>query len=79
MQVETAVVGTGLVVAVGRWAEKKPLTISQFVGVGVLAIGLTILEDIDALFASKFAALIFVAALMYYLVPITKRLGWTKK
>lgn len=78
MQVSTSVVGTALVVSVGRWSQKKQIEVAQFVGIAVLAVGLTILTDANPDFGSKFSTLIFAAALFYYMVPITKRLGWTK-
>jgi hypothetical protein len=78
MDVGTSVVGTGLVVAVGRWSQDKPLDIRQFVGIGVLAVGLTFLENADPKFAGQFGLLIFFAALFAYLLPITKKLGFTK-
>lgn len=78
MDVGTSVIGTGVVVTVGRWAQGKSLDIKQFVGIGVFAIGIAFVQQANQPFAEKFALMLFIAALMYYLVPITKKLGWTK-
>jgi small basic protein len=78
MDTATAVVGTGLIVALGRWAKNEKLSIQNFVGIGVLAVGLAMLGAINAEFAAQFSVLVLVAAMMYYLVPITKALGFTK-
>ena len=78
MDVGTAVVGTGVIVAAGRWAEDKKIEIPQFVGIGVLAIGLAFLQSVNAEFTGKFATLVFAAALMYYMIPISKKFGWSK-
>lgn len=78
MDTNTAVVGTGVVVAVGRWSKGEPISIRQFVGIGVYAIGIAMLGASNAEFASQFATLVLVAAFMAYMIPIAKALGVTK-
>lgn len=78
MDTGTAVVGTGVVVALGHWANDKKIPIRVFVGIGVYAIGLAMLGASNAEFASQFAALVLVAAFMLYMIPIAKALGMTK-
>jgi drug/metabolite transporter (DMT)-like permease len=78
MDAGSAVVGTGLVVALGHWSKDEPLSIRNFVGVGVLAIGMAFLGQSNQQFANQFGTLVFVAALFAYLIPITKKLGFTK-
>jgi hypothetical protein len=78
MDTGTAVIGTGVMVGVGRWAKGEQISIKNFVGIGVLAIGLALLQSMNPPFAEQWGLLVFVAATMYYLIDITKALGFTK-
>lgn len=78
MDTPTAVVGTGVVVAVGHWAKDEIISIRVFVGLGVYAIGLALLGATNAQFAGQIATLVLVAAFMAYMIPIAKALGVTK-
>jgi hypothetical protein len=66
------------ITAVGYWAQKRQLTMRYFVGVGILAVILAGIGEVDAGLAEKFGALIVAAALLYYGVPIAKAFGYTK-
>jgi hypothetical protein len=78
MDTGTAIIGTGVMVGVGRWAKGEKISIRNFVGIGVLAISLSLIQSMNGPFAEQWGLLIFIAATMYYLVPITKALGFTK-
>lgn len=78
MDTSTAVVGTGVVVALGHWAKDEKISIRVFVGLGVFAIGLAMLGATNAKFAEQFATLVLLAAFMAYMIPIAKALGVTK-
>lgn len=75
MDAVTSVVATGIVVTAGTWAQEKPITIRIFVGMGVLAIFLSVIQAGNEKFAQQFAALILVAAVFYYGIPLGKKLG----
>lgn len=74
MKTTTTVVLTGGITAVGHWAQDKKLDIAFFVGIGVLAIGLAALSEVNLEFAQQLSTLILVAAAFYYGVPISKAL-----
>jgi hypothetical protein len=70
-----AAVATGAIVTVGEWAAGKHLSIRVVVGAGAYALGLTLLNDISANLASKFAGLILVIAAFMYLPAVAWRAG----
>ena len=74
MNTTTSVVATGLVVSAGRWSQGKGVDIKTFIGVGVLAIFLAIIGEGNAKLAQQFGALILVAAVLIYAIPISKGL-----
>jgi hypothetical protein len=74
MNTTTTVVGTGIVVAAGRWSQGKGVEMRTFVGVGVLAIFLAIMGEGNAKLAQQFGALVLVAAVLIYAIPISKGL-----
>jgi hypothetical protein len=78
MDTTTSVVATGLVVGVGRWSQEKPVTIKMFVGLGATAIFLAVIAASDEGLASKFSLLLLISAVLYYGVPIGKKLGGLK-
>jgi hypothetical protein len=79
MDTTTSVVITVVIVAVGQWSKKDgKLSIKLVIGMMALTLMLSAIENSNEKFARQFAALILVAALLIYLVPITKKLGLNK-
>jgi hypothetical protein len=78
MDTGTAVVGTGLVVALGHWTQEKQIDIKVFVGIGVYAVSLAFIQQGSPELAGKFALLVLLAALFYYAVPIARKMGFTR-
>ena len=71
------VVGTGVLVAAGRWANGQALDIKIAVGVGVFALALSILGNADEKLAGQFALLVFILACFRYLPGIVSKLGFS--
>lgn len=75
----TAVVATGIVVFTGQWAKKdEGPSVKLVVGGMVLAVMLSAMSQANEKLASQFASLILVGALLTYVIPITKKLGYSK-
>lgn len=73
------VIGTGAVVAAGRWADDQPLTVNIVIGVGVFSVALALLNNADSGLANKYALAVFIMALFRYLPGIVQKLGWGGK
>lgn len=69
---------TGTVVTAGRWSEGKQLSMRVIVGATFLAVGLSVLSELNPDLGSAFGALILVAALLRYTVPIVRKTGLAK-
>lgn len=79
MDTTQSVVLTSLVVVAGQWAKKdKGPSVKLVVGGMVLAIFLSAMSQANEKLASQFAALILVGALLIYVQPISKKLGFSK-
>jgi hypothetical protein len=79
MDTTSAVVATGIVVFAGQWAkENEGPSIKLAVGGMVLAVFLAAMSQSNEKLASQFATLILVGALLTYVIPITKKLGYSK-
>lgn len=79
MDTTTAVVATGIVVFTGQWAKKNEgPSIKLVVGGTVLAVMLSVISQANEKLASQFAVLILVGALLIYVIPISKKLGYSK-
>lgn len=75
----TAVVATGIVVFTGQWAKKdEGPSVKLVVGGMVLAVMLSAMSQANEKLASQFATLILVGALLTYVIPITKKLGYSR-
>ena len=72
------VVLTGVVVTAGQWAEGKQLNIRMGVGIAILAVALSYLDNFSPEFAGTFAALILVGAVWTYTPDISKKLKGIK-
>lgn len=70
MDTTTASVLTGAIAMVGHWVQDKKIPPKVFVGVGVLALSLAALSEVNEKLASQFAVLILVGAVLIYAVPI---------
>lgn len=79
MDTTTAVVATGIVVFAGQWAKKdEGPSVKLVVGGMVLAVMLSVMSQSNEKLASQFAVLILVSALLLYIQPIAKKLGYSK-
>lgn len=79
MDTTTSVVLTGIVVFAGQWAKKdEGPSIKLVVGGMVLAVMLSAMSQSNEKLASQFALLVLVTALLMYVRPIAKKLGYTK-
>jgi hypothetical protein len=79
MDTTSAVVATGVVVFAGQWAkEDEGPSIKLVVGGMVLAVFLAAMSQSNEKLASQFATLILVGALLTYVIPISKKLGYSK-
>lgn len=77
MKTTTSVVLTGAIVAAGQWADDKQISIKMVVGVGILALSLAALSEVNSTIAEQFGVLILVGAFLIYVVPVTKALKLT--
>lgn len=73
----TSVVATGAIVAAGRWAQGKTVSVNIVVGAGVLALGLAVLDSANSDFASKMALMVLLAAVFMYAIPLSTKLGFS--
>jgi len=79
MDTTTSVVLTSVVVLAGQWAKKdKGPSIKLVVGGMVLAIILSAMSQGNEKLASQFSLLILVGAVLMYIQPIVKKLGYGK-
>lgn len=79
MDTTTSAVLTVVIVTVGQWAKKDgKISIKLVVGMMVLTLMLSALEQGNEKLAKQFAALVLVTALLMNVVPIAKKLGYTK-
>ena len=62
MNTTTWAVGTSAIVVTGRWATEKPLDIKLVVGLGVYAVSMALVSNVDADVAAKLSAMVFFAA-----------------
>jgi hypothetical protein len=69
---------TGTVVIVGRWTEGNKLDIKIIIGSVIMAIGLAVVSQINAGLGTAFGVLILVTALLRYIEPIFKKMGFAK-
>lgn len=69
---------TGLVVVAGHWANDKPLDIRLAVGTAGIALFLAVINASSPELASRFAALVLLAAVFLYGPGIAKKTGLTK-
>lgn len=79
MDTTTAVVATGIVVFAGQWAKKNEgPSVKLVVGGMVLSVMLSVMSQGNEKLASQFAVLVLVSALLIYIQPIAKKLGYSK-
>jgi hypothetical protein len=76
MNTTTTTVGTGLVIAAGKWANGEHLDITIAIGVGALAVSMAIISNANERLANILGAAIFFGALLKYLPVIVTKLGW---
>lgn len=79
MDTTTLTVLSVVIVTVGQWSKKDgKVSIKLVVGGMVLAIMLAAMDSANEKLARQFAALILVTVLLTYMIPIAKKLGFTK-
>lgn len=79
MDTTTSTILAVVIVTVGQWAKKDgKVSIKLVVGMMVLVLMLSGLEAGNEKLAKQFAALILVSALLMNVIPISKKLGFTK-
>lgn len=77
MDTTTSVLLTAIVVTAGQWAKKdEGPSIKIVVGGMVLAIMLSAMSQANEKLASQFSALVLVGAILIYIQPIVKKLGY---
>lgn len=78
MNTTSAAVLTVLVVTGGQYAQGKTLSMKILIGLGVFAIGLAALSEVNAELGKAFGLLVLVTAVLMYARPIAKGLGYAK-
>jgi len=76
--VTTAVISGALVVG-GKWARGQSPNIDNAIGIAGIAIGLAIIDQMNADLASAFAALILVTVAIVHFPAIVKAAGFESK
>lgn len=77
MNTTNSVVGTALVVAVGKWSQDETIGVRVVVGGFFLAVLLSVMEQGSPKLASRFALLVFVVAAFMYVPAIAYKAGLT--
>ena len=77
MNPTTTVVLASVMVVAGKWAKDEKLNIRLAVGGMVLAVGLTLMSEMDEKLAKLFSALILLGIAYTYLPTIVKKAGLT--
>ena len=79
MDTTTSVVATSVIVVTGQWAKNnKGPSIKLVVGGMVLAVMLSIMSNGNEKLASQFGTAILGGAALTYVIPISKKLGFSK-
>lgn len=68
----------GVLVVLGKWARDKSPNIDNAIGVAGVAIGLAMIESVNAKLAHAFGTLIFVSVLIVHFPKIVKETGLAK-
>jgi hypothetical protein len=76
MNTTQTVVATAAIVVAGKWQKDEPIDVRIAVGGGILAIGLSILSNINEEFARLFSYTVLIAALYTYGPTLAKSLGF---
>lgn len=75
----TPLIGTGLMVFAGQWVKEDKVSVKTFVGLGILLIFMSVLQDVNIKLAQQFAWLIFLTALFMYGVPVGQKIAGIDK
>lgn len=76
--IETSLITAGILVMAGRWAQKKNIDFKMALSMVIVIILLTLMASADQELAERFALLILFAAALGNVVPLAKKLGYTK-
>jgi len=71
-------IAAGALVILGKWARDKPPNIDNAVGIAGIAIGLSVIEQMNEELASAFGVLILVSLAVVHLPTIAKAAGFGK-
>ncbi len=77
MNTTQTVVATAAIVVAGKWQKGESIDVRMAVGGGVLAIGLSILSNINEEFARLMSYVIIVSALYVYGPALVKAIGFS--
>lgn len=77
MNTTQTVVATAAIVVAGKWQKNEPIDVRIAVGGGILAIGLSILSNINEEFAKLMSYTVILAALYTYGPGLAKALGFS--
>jgi hypothetical protein len=69
----------GSVVVVGRWVEDKPVNARIVIGIIGSALGVTLISEASPQLGNAFAALLLVAVVFQYALPILQKVGLAPK
>lgn len=75
MNTTTSTVTAGVVVAAGRWAQNKPLTINIAIGTAGVALILALVAEADVKLAQGFGLLVLLGACFTYLPDLVTSLN----
>lgn len=74
----TVALATGAMVVLGKWSRDQAPNIDNAIGVAGIAIGLALLDQIDARLARAFGVLILLSVAVVHLPEIAKKTGLVK-
>lgn len=74
----TVALATGALVVLGKWSRGQDPNIDNAIGVAGIAVGLALLDQIDARLGRAFGVLILVSVAVVHLPEIAKKAGLVK-
>lgn len=77
MNTTQTVVATAAIVVAGKWQKNEPIDVRIAVGGGILAIGLSILSNINEEFARLMSYVVIVSAVYVYGPALVEALGFS--
>lgn len=78
MNTSTAVAGTAIIAAAGRWANNEPLDIKFAINVGFFAIAMSVLSAVNDEISGLIGLLVLFGVGFKYLPPILAKMGLSR-